>query len=52
MSISEHENVHFDDGQNVHMGSENYEANSYRHDLDFASHSALNACSISYAKWV
>jgi len=34
MTLNEHENLHFDDEEDIYMSSKNYEANGYRHDLD------------------
>ena len=34
LDLKEHENIHFDNAQDIHMSSENYEENGYEHDLD------------------
>ena len=34
MTINEHENLQIDNGHNIHMGLESYEANDYMPNLD------------------
>jgi hypothetical protein len=34
MTITDHESLHFDNELDIHMSSENYEANDYGHNLD------------------
>ena len=50
-TITKKENLHFDNEQEIHMSSKNYEENDYG-PCEFANHLAVIACLISYKKRV
>ena len=51
-SLHKHENLHFDNDEDIHLSPKNYEEGNYTHDLDLVIISHWLRVSYPTRKWV